>query len=166
MDRSTRARRAGVQRSAAWLAAWAGALGPTLIPIAALANTRPDQPGYPARNASGVAPLPNTVLAAAISPLGIDGGRSYSGSFADLAQTTRLANGQPLFDLQFARVRINLGLRHHPMSVVRAQPSFHPPVPVLFPDIGHPQHRDGPRSVLLDDALRVTRSGDRNGWTR
>jgi hypothetical protein len=36
-----------------------------------------------------------------IRSLGIDGGRGYSQSFADLATDTRLQNGQPMFDLQF-----------------------------------------------------------------
>lgn len=40
-----------------------------------------------------------------IHSLGIDGGRQYSGSFADLAGTTRLQNGQPLFDQQFVHLQ-------------------------------------------------------------
>ena len=40
----------------------------------------------------------------AIRSLGIDGGRLYSGTFADLAGTTRLQNGQPLFDQQFVHL--------------------------------------------------------------
>ena len=40
-----------------------------------------------------------------VRSLGIDGGRGYSRSFADLDDTTRLANGQPLFDAQFAHLR-------------------------------------------------------------
>ncbi len=39
-----------------------------------------------------------------IRSLGIDGGTRYSGTFADLAGSTRLQNGQPLFDRQFARI--------------------------------------------------------------
>jgi hypothetical protein len=36
-----------------------------------------------------------------VRSLGIDGGRSYGSAFADVAQQTLLANGQPSFDLQF-----------------------------------------------------------------
>lgn len=36
-----------------------------------------------------------------VRTLGIDGGQSYSAQFDDLNGTTRLANGQPSFDLQF-----------------------------------------------------------------
>jgi hypothetical protein len=40
-----------------------------------------------------------------IRSLGVDGGRQYSQDFADLAGQTRLANGQPSFDLQFGEIR-------------------------------------------------------------
>ncbi|MBK8101492.1 MAG: hypothetical protein IPK26_30800 [Planctomycetes bacterium] len=46
-----------------------------------------------------------------IRSLGIDGGRQYSGTFADLAGTTRLQNGQPLFDQQF--VHLDRLVRRH-----------------------------------------------------
>jgi hypothetical protein len=36
-----------------------------------------------------------------IRSLGIDGGSAYSAEFSDLAESTRLANGQPSFDPQF-----------------------------------------------------------------
>ena len=39
-----------------------------------------------------------------VRSLGIDGGRQYSAAFGDLTATTRLQNGQPLFDLQFAHI--------------------------------------------------------------
>ena len=39
-----------------------------------------------------------------IFTLGIDGGAAYSQSFHDLSKETLLANGQPNFDLQFARL--------------------------------------------------------------
>lgn len=40
-----------------------------------------------------------------IRTLGVDGGRQYSAAFADLAGSTRLRNGQALFDRQFERLR-------------------------------------------------------------
>jgi hypothetical protein len=39
-----------------------------------------------------------------IRSLGVDGGRRYSSAFVDLDATTRLQNGQPLFDRQFERI--------------------------------------------------------------
>ena len=39
-----------------------------------------------------------------VSTLGIDGGTRYAGNFASLANTTRLANGQPSFSIQFERL--------------------------------------------------------------
>lgn len=39
-----------------------------------------------------------------VRSLGVDGGRNYSGTFADLSQDTLLVNGQPSFDLQFERL--------------------------------------------------------------
>ncbi len=39
-----------------------------------------------------------------IRSLGVDGGRSYSKSFADVQQSTLLANQQPSFDLQFREI--------------------------------------------------------------
>jgi hypothetical protein len=40
-----------------------------------------------------------------IYTLGVDGGRQYSAAFADLNGTTRLRNGQALFDRQFERLQ-------------------------------------------------------------
>lgn len=40
-----------------------------------------------------------------IRTLGIDGGRQYSNDFKDLADQTRLANGQPSFDVQFGEIK-------------------------------------------------------------
>lgn len=39
-----------------------------------------------------------------VRSLGVDGGRSYSPSFADVQQATLLANQQPSFDLQFREI--------------------------------------------------------------
>jgi hypothetical protein len=39
-----------------------------------------------------------------VRSLGIDGGHNYGAAFRDLAGTTRLANGQPSFDLQFGEL--------------------------------------------------------------
>lgn len=39
-----------------------------------------------------------------IRSLGVDGGRKYSKTFIDLSSETKLANGQPYFDLQFERL--------------------------------------------------------------
>lgn len=39
-----------------------------------------------------------------VRSLGVDGGTRYSSSFQDLSGVTRLANGQPSFDLQFAEL--------------------------------------------------------------
>ena len=36
-----------------------------------------------------------------VRTLGVDGGQAYGGSFADMANSTRLANGMPSYDLQF-----------------------------------------------------------------
>ncbi len=36
-----------------------------------------------------------------VRTLGVDGGIAYGGSFADMAERTRLANGMPTYDLQF-----------------------------------------------------------------
>lgn len=47
-----------------------------------------------------------------VRSLGIDGGRGYSTSFADLADTTRLANGQPLFDRQFEHLAAIVAQNH------------------------------------------------------
>jgi hypothetical protein len=38
-----------------------------------------------------------------VRSLGVDGGTTYAADFADLSETTRLANTQPSFDKQFAR---------------------------------------------------------------
>jgi hypothetical protein len=38
-----------------------------------------------------------------VRSLGVDGGTTYATAFADLSETTRLANTQPSFDKQFAR---------------------------------------------------------------
>lgn len=42
--------------------------------------------------------------ASSVRTLGIDGGTAYAGSFSALDSTTRLANGQPSFSLQFERL--------------------------------------------------------------
>ncbi len=39
-----------------------------------------------------------------VATLGIDGGQAYAGSFSALDATTRLANGQPTFSIQFDRM--------------------------------------------------------------
>jgi len=41
---------------------------------------------------------------AEVRSLGIDGGRSYAAAFGDLGSSTLLANGQPVFDIQFDRL--------------------------------------------------------------
>ncbi len=46
-----------------------------------------------------------------VRSLGIDGGASYSATFSSLASRTRLANGQPSFDLQFAEIE-RIAARH------------------------------------------------------
>lgn len=45
-----------------------------------------------------------------VRSLGIDGGTGYGDDFADLADTTRLANTQPTFDVQFEGIAANAKL--------------------------------------------------------
>lgn len=45
-----------------------------------------------------------TMGASHVTSLGIDGGQTYSSSFGQLNATTRLANGLPSFDAQFAEI--------------------------------------------------------------
>lgn len=54
--------------------------------------------------------------------LGIDGGQAYAGSFSALAGTTRLANGQPSFSVQFDRMTDIA--RRHDMRVAPLVPSM------------------------------------------
>jgi hypothetical protein len=42
-----------------------------------------------------------------VRTIGIDGGRQYGSSFQHLDDVTKLANGQPSFDLQFAELELN-----------------------------------------------------------
>jgi hypothetical protein len=56
-----------------------------------------------------------------VRSLGVDGGTAYSPTFSELAQTTRLANGQPSFDLQFAeldRIAARHGIDYSPLVPV------------------------------------------------
>lgn len=46
-----------------------------------------------------------------VATLGIDGGQAYAGTFSQLAATTRLANGQPSFSVQFDRME-QIAQRH------------------------------------------------------
>lgn len=56
--------------------------------------------------------------ASRIATLGIDGGTSYAGTFSALDSTTRLANGQPSFSIQFEQLETiarRHGLRIEPL---------------------------------------------------
>lgn len=77
------------------------------------AKARPGSPVVEVRHFSSEAALQILGLLGAktVRSLGIDGGRRYSDTFADLAPTTRLANGQPLFDRQFEHLRA-IATRH------------------------------------------------------
>lgn len=77
------------------------------------ARAHPGSPVVEVRHFSSEAALEilGRLGARRVRSLGIDGGRRYSSSFADLAATTRLTNGQPLFDLQFDRLR-RIAARH------------------------------------------------------
>lgn len=73
------------------------------------AETAPAEPGSPVievRYFSSEAALSvlGTLGVRTVRTLGIDGGVSYSGDFRGVEPRTRLANGQPSFDLQFAEL--------------------------------------------------------------
>ncbi len=70
-------------------------------------RARPGSPSIEVRHFSSEAAMQILGLLGArtVRSLGIDGGRSYSGRFADLAASTLLANGKPLFDRQFEHLR-------------------------------------------------------------
>jgi hypothetical protein len=55
-----------------------------------------------------------------VATLGVDGGQAYAGSFSALAATTRLANGQPSFSVQFDRMTAIA--RRHDMVVAPLVP--------------------------------------------
>jgi hypothetical protein len=76
----------------------------------------PDSPVIRVRYFSSEAALRilGTMGARTVRSLGIDGGRAYSSSFVDLAETTRLANGRGSFDLQFEEIE-NI-VREHRMD--------------------------------------------------
>jgi hypothetical protein len=83
---------------------------------------RPDSPVVPVRFFSAVAALNLLGMAGArtVRSLGIDGGRSYSGEFADLEGVTKLAGGQRSFDLQFeemARGMMKTGVSYAGLGV-------------------------------------------------
>ena len=96
-----------------------------------------------------------------VRSLGIDGGRSYSKTFADVQQTTLLANAQPSFDIQFREieriVREN-GLDYHslipPMRVfVGGDESEQVAARVLEHTIR--KHASGPVEVTIMRDLRI-----------
>jgi hypothetical protein len=58
-----------------------------------------------------VARLGKAVGNRTVRTLGIDGGRSYSDDFRDVAEATLLKNGQPSFDLQFGELE-RIATRH------------------------------------------------------
>ncbi len=70
-------------------------------------KARPGSPSIEVRHFSSEAAMQILALLGArtVRSLGIDGGRTYSGRFADLASSTLLANGKPLFDRQFEHLR-------------------------------------------------------------
>jgi hypothetical protein len=69
-------------------------------------TTGPSVPGSPVIrcgyfSAEVIVNLLGTMGARTVRTLGVDGGTTYAQRFADLNDRTRLANGQPSFDLQF-----------------------------------------------------------------
>lgn len=53
-----------------------------------------------------------------VRSLGIDGGRAYASSFRDLSASTLMANGQPVFDIQFDRLAMiaeEAGIDYRPL---------------------------------------------------
>jgi hypothetical protein len=87
----------------------------------ATAGTRYDSPLIGARYFVSEAAL--NVLgemgARRVRSLGIDGGKSYARTFADLESRTLLANSQPTFDVQFpeiARILFRRGLDYAPLT--------------------------------------------------
>jgi len=97
--------------------------------------------------------------ARSVRSLGVDGGRRYSAAFADLDGSTRLLNGQPLFDRQFERIaRI---ARRHGID-------WSPLAPPLTVCIGGDERDDLPAKVLecslrkhSSEPLAVVRARDR-----
>ncbi len=73
-----------------------------------------------------------------IRTLGIDGGRHYAGTFADLNSTTRLQNGQPSFDRQFSALTTivqQYGIDWRPLVDPLTLALVHGPGEELFADV-------------------------------
>ena len=73
------------------------------------AETAPAEPGSPVIevhyfSSEAALSLLGTLGVRKVRTIGIDGGASYSRDFSALEATTRLANGQPSFDLQFTEL--------------------------------------------------------------
>jgi hypothetical protein len=80
-----------------------------LVPGGFKPGDRPLEPGSPPIEVNSFSSVAAVQLLAelgarTVRTLGVDGGKKYSQSFEDLAARTRLANGQPSFDLQFAEI--------------------------------------------------------------
>jgi hypothetical protein len=83
---------------------------------------RPGSPVVPVSYFSAEAALGLLALSGArvVRSLGVDGGAAYSASFDDLKDTTRLNNGHPSYNLQFAgfaRIIMTTGVDYSPLTI-------------------------------------------------
>lgn len=114
------------------------------------AMRRGDAPLVPVTYFSAEAALGLLALAGEkdIHTIGIDGGRAYAADFKDLDTLTRLSNGQPSFDVQFAKCALILyrtGARLHPLGI---------PTPVrVF--VGSEPGQDLALAVTIDSLRRT-----------
>ena len=107
-----------------------------------------------------------------VRTLGVDGGTQYGGAFGHLNQVTRLANGQPSFDLQFAeleRIRRHFGMRLRPLVpalrvFVGAAERDLPAVRTLAHSIG--RHSSIPVQVIPLTDVPVSMPKRRAHWPR